>query len=217
MFAARRAVTKVLSNVRAKHCLPDLPYSYDALEPVICRDIMILHHQKHHQTYVNNLNIAEEKLECALEKKDVSTVISLMPAIRFNGGGHINHSIFWETLSPNSSQPNARVESIIKQSFGNLDMMKQELSAAAIGIQGSGWAWLGFCPKTGKFRVASLPNQDPLLGTTGMAPLFGIDVWEHAYYLQYKNVRADYVKAMLDLINWGKINELVDDAMGCSK
>ncbi|KAB0793352.1 hypothetical protein PPYR_12973 [Photinus pyralis] len=193
--------------IRTKHELPQLPYSYEALEPIISRDIMMLHHQKHHQTYVTNLNLAEEKLRSAAEKHDITAMISLQPAVKFNGGGHINHSIFWQNLSPNQTKASDELCQAMVQSFGSFDKFKDDLSAATVAIQGSGWGWLGYCTKTHRLKIATCANQDPLQATTGLVPLFGIDVWEHAYYLQYKNVRPDYVKAVFDIANWKDISE----------
>ncbi|XP_066139646.1 superoxide dismutase [Mn] 1, mitochondrial [Euwallacea fornicatus] len=207
MFTLRQISTVVARNARSKHTLPDLPYDYAALEPVISREIMNLHHSKHHQTYVTNLNTAEEKLKVAVEKGDVGTQISLAPAIKFNGGGHLNHSIFWQNLSPSKSEPSPELSSAINSSFGSLENLKKQLSAVTVAIQGSGWGWLGFEKQTGLLRIATCGNQDPLEATTGLVPLFGIDVWEHAYYLQYKNVRADYVKAIFDIVNWKDVSE----------
>ncbi|XP_050308586.1 superoxide dismutase [Mn], mitochondrial [Anthonomus grandis grandis] len=215
MFPVRQITTALARGARSKHTLPDLPYDYAALEPVISREIMNLHHTKHHQTYVNNLNAAEEKLKLAVEKGDITTQISLAPAIRFNGGGHVNHAIFWHNLTPCDTKPSAPLCTAINNSFGSMENMKQQLSAAAVAIQGSGWGWLGFEPHTGLLRIASCANQDPLQGTTGLIPLLGIDVWEHAYYLQYKNVRADYVKAIFDIINWEDVSERYKKASGC--
>ena len=202
--------------LRAKYELPELPYAYEALEPVISRDIMTLHHTKHHQAYVTNLNIAEEKLQAALEKCDINTVVSLQAAIKFNGGGHVNHSIFWQNLSPNSTTPSEELSTAIKNSFGSFDKMKEQLSTATVAIQGSGWGWLGYCPKSHSLKIATCANQDPLNGTTGLIPLFGIDVWEHAYYLQYKNVRPDYVKAIFEIANWKDISERYSRAKASS-
>ena len=190
------------------HKLPDLPYDFNALEPTISAEIMQLHYTKHHAAYVTNLNIAEEKLAEALSKNDVATAISLGPALRFNGGGHINHSIFWQNLSPNGGgQPEGLLLDSIKSSFGSFDNLKSLMNAAAVGVQGSGWAWLGYNPVNKNLQVASCPNQDPLQATTGLIPLLGIDVWEHAYYLQYKNVRPDYVKAIWNVINWRDVGD----------
>nr|CAR82600.1 mitochondrial manganese superoxide dismutase [Cyanagraea praedator] len=190
---------------RQKHTLPDLPYDYGALEPTISAEIMQLHHSKHHQTYINNLNVAEEKLVEAKAKGDISTVIALAPALKFNGGGHINHSIFWQNLSPDGGEPEGELLAAINRDFGSVENMKNQLSALTVGVQGSGWGWSGYNKQKGTLQIAACPNQDPLEATTGLVPLFGIDVWEHAYYLQYKNVRPDYVKAIWNVANWKDI------------
>jgi len=215
MFALRRIASSVGRGAKSKHTLPDLPYDYAALEPVISREIMNLHHSKHHQTYVTNLNAAEEKLKAAVEKGDVSTQIALAPAIKFNGGGHLNHAIFWQNLSPAKSEPSPELCAAINNAFGSFDKFKTLLSATTVAIQGSGWGWLGFETQTGLLRIATCSNQDPLQATTGLIPLFGIDVWEHAYYLQYKNVRPDYVKAIFDIVNWKDVSERYKKATGC--
>ena len=192
---------------RSKHTLPDLGYDFNALEPYISVDIMKLHYEKHHATYVNNLNVAEEKLAEACAKGDVSAAIALGPALRFNGGGHINHSIFWKNLTSQSSsgEPTGELKAAIDRDFGSFEGLKNQLSAATIAVQGSGWGWLGYNKQANKLQIAACPNQDPLQATTGLIPLFGIDVWEHAYYLQYKNVRPDYVKAIWNVANWKDI------------
>nr|UCK81640.1 superoxide dismutase [Mn], mitochondrial [Arenicola marina] len=193
---------------RLKHSLPDLPYDYDALEPFISADIMKLHHSKHHATYVNNLNIAEEKLAEAQHKGDVSTIVSLAPGLKFNGGGHINHTIFWQNMSPNGGgEPSGELKQAIDRDFGSFENMKKLLSASTTAVQGSGWGWLGYNKTNKQIQVTTCPNQDPLEATTGLVPLFGIDVWEHAYYLQYKNVRPDYVNAIWNVVNWQDVSE----------
>ncbi|KAI6183188.1 Superoxide dismutase [Aphelenchoides bicaudatus] len=197
----------LVGSVRAKHVLPDLPYDYNALEPVISSEIMQLHHQKHHATYVNNLNILEEKSHDALEKGDLRTAISLQAGLKFNGGGHINHSIFWTNLSKDGGEPNGELLEAIKRDFGTLEKMQEKLSSAATTVQGSGWGWLGYNAAEKRLQVTTCANQDPLEPTTGLIPLFGIDVWEHAYYLQYKNARPDYIKAIWKIANWKNVNE----------
>ncbi|XP_028171057.1 superoxide dismutase [Mn], mitochondrial [Ostrinia nubilalis] len=215
MFASRRVGSLVwaVGGARQKHCLPNLPYEYNALEPVISREIMNLHHSKHHATYVNNLNVAEEKLAQAQAKGDIETVINLAPALRFNGGGHINHTIFWQNLSPNGGKPSDELTKAIEKDFGSWENMKNQLAAASVGVQGSGWGWLGYNKQMKKLMIATCQNQDPLQATTGLIPLFGIDVWEHAYYLQYKNVRADYVKAIFDIANWKDVSCRYENAL----
>ncbi|XP_041662085.1 superoxide dismutase [Mn], mitochondrial [Cheilinus undulatus] len=198
---------------RQKHTLPDLTYDYGALEPHISAEIMQLHHSKHHATYVNNLNVTEEKYQEALAKGDVTAQVSLQPALKFNGGGHINHTIFWTNLSPNGGgEPQGELMEAIKRDFGSFQKMKEKMSAATVAVQGSGWGWLGFERESGRLRIAACANQDPLQGTTGLIPLLGIDVWEHAYYLQYKNVRPDYVKAIWNVINWENVSERLQTA-----
>lgn len=139
---------------------------------------------------------------------DVSSIIGLQGALKFNGGGHLNHSIFWQNLCPKgqSGEPSGALAAAIKQDFGSLDNLKEKLSAATVAVQGSGWGWLGYNKAAKKLQIATCPNQDPLEATTGLVPLFGIDVWEHAYYLQYKNVRPDYVKAIWQVANWNDIS-----------
>jgi len=203
----------VAASQRNKHTLPDLPYDYNALEPVVSAEIMQLHHQKHHATYVNNLNVAEEKLLEAQSKNDVSSIITLGSVIKFNGGGHINHSIFWKCLTPNgTSEPTGDLADAIKRDFGSYDKMIQQLSTASVGVQGSGWGWLAYDKPGNRLQIVACPNQDPLLATTGLHPLFGIDVWEHAYYLQYKNVRAEYVKNIFKIANWRQVEENLKNA-----
>jgi len=206
VLQSTRMTAAALAGNRYKHSLPDLPYDYNALEPVISAEIMQLHHSKHHATYVNNLNVAEEKLNDAVAKSDVSSVIGLHGALKFNGGGHLNHSIFWQNLCPGGSgDPSGELAAAIARDFGSFEAMKEKLSASTVAVQGSGWGWLGYNAGSGKLQLATCANQDPLEATTGLVPLFGIDVWEHAYYLQYKNVRPDYVKAIFEIANWNDV------------
>uniref|UniRef100_A0A182JYQ4 Superoxide dismutase n=1 Tax=Anopheles christyi TaxID=43041 RepID=A0A182JYQ4_9DIPT len=206
LFSTAKNCSAVL-GCRSKHTLPDLPYDFGALEPVVCREIMELHHQKHHNAYVTNLNAAEEQLQDAVAKQDVSKIIQLGNAIKFNGGGHINHSIFWKNLSPDRSDPSAELQKAVNRDFQSMENFKKEMKAAAVAVQGSGWAWLGYNKKTKLLQIAACPNQDPLEATTGLVPLLGIDVWEHAYYLQYKNLRPNYVDAIFDVVNWKDVSE----------
>ena len=210
-----RTLAAVFVPTRAKHALPDLGYDYGALEPHISAEIMELHYSKHHATYVNNLNIAEEKYAEAQERGDLTAALALQPALKFNGGGHINHTIFWNNLSPNGGgEPQGELMEAIKRDFGSFDQMKEQLNTASVGVQGSGWGWLGYCKNHQGLRVATCANQDPLEPTTGLVPLFGIDVWEHAYYLQYKNVRPDYVKSIYNVANWDDVSERYLQAIG---
>jgi superoxide dismutase, Fe-Mn family len=194
---------------KTSYQLPDLPYDFGALAPVISAEIMELHYSKHHKAYVTNLNAALEKYHDAETKNDVAQMISLQSAIKFNGGGHINHSIFWTILAPmnkSGSGPQGAFAEMINRDFGSFDAFKEKLTATTVGIQGSGWGWLGFHKGQKRLEIAICANQDPL-SAQGLVPLFGIDVWEHAYYLQYKNVRADYVKEIWKILNWPAINE----------
>jgi superoxide dismutase, Fe-Mn family len=189
--------------------LPDLPYDFNALEPVISAEILQLHYSKHHQGYVTNLNTALEKYREAEAKGDIAGMIGLQQAIKFNGGGHVNHSVFWTNLMPAAKAgegPKGDLLSALQKEFGSLEIFIEKLSSATVAIQGSGWGWLGFNKALGRLAIATCANQDPL-STQGLVPLLGIDVWEHAYYLQYKNVRADYVKNIWKIINWKNIEE----------
>ncbi|EOK06541.1 superoxide dismutase [Enterococcus faecalis] len=195
------------------YTLPELPYAYDALEPYIDVETMHLHHDKHHNTYVTNLNAAIEKYP-ELGEKSVEDLISDMNAIpedirtavRNNGGSHANHTFFWEIMAPNAGgQPTGAIKEAIDETFGSFDEMKAAFKTAATGRFGSGWAWL--VVNNGKLEITSTPNQDsPLMD--GQTPVLGLDVWEHAYYLKYKNVRPDYIEAFWNVVNWDKVNEL---------
>ncbi len=195
--------------------LPELPYDFSALEPVISAEIMQLHYSKHHQGYVTNLNAALEKYRDAEAKGDIAAMIGLQQAIKFNGGGHVNHSIFWTNLAPigkgGGELPKGELDKALQAEFGSLDAFVEKLSAAAVAVQGSGWGWLGYNKAGGKLLIATCCNQDPL-STLGFVPLLGIDVWEHAYYLQYKNVRADYVKNIWKIVYWKNVEERYSQA-----
>lgn len=184
--------------------LPKLPYAYDALEPSISAQIMELHHSKHHQTYVTNLNKALQTYSTAVASNDIPAQIALQPAIKFNGGGHINHSLFWLNLAPAKS-PDSKIDAAprltaeIEKTWGGFDQFKNAFTAALLGIQGSGWGWLVKENRAG-LRIVTTKDQDPVVG--GEVPIFGVDMWEHAYYLQYLNGKAAYVQNIWDVINW---------------
>lgn len=201
---------------KTSYQLPELPYDFNALEPAISAEIMQLHFQKHHQAYVNNLNIALEKYHEAETKNDVASMIALQQAIKFNGGGHINHSIFWTILAPPSkgggSAPKGDLAKMIDRDFTSFHAFQEKMSSSAVGLQGSGWAWLGYSKVLKRLELATCMNQDPL-STQGLIPIVGIDVWEHAYYLQYKNVRADYIKAIWQIFDWKNIEERFSKAI----
>jgi Fe-Mn family superoxide dismutase len=190
--------------------LPKLPYAYDALEPHIDARTMEIHHTKHHQTYVNNLNAAIEKAPELQGKsldelmKGVNTVPeSVRTAVRNNGGGHWNHTMFWEIMGPGKGgEPSGKLGDAIKSAFGDLAKFKEQFAAAATGRFGSGWAWL--ISDGGKLSITSTPNQDnPLM--EGKKAILGLDVWEHAYYLKYQNKRPDYIAAWWNVVNWDAI------------
>lgn len=192
--------------------LPELPYAYDALEPYIDEETMHLHHDKHHQTYVNNVNAALEKhpeigedLESLLA--DVESIpADIRQAVINNGGGHLNHALFWELMTPEQTAPSAELAVAIDATFGSFEDFKVAFTAAATTRFGSGWAWL-VVNKEGKLEVTSTANQDTPI-SEGKTPILGLDVWEHAYYVKYRNVRPDYIKAFFSVINWNKVNEL---------
>ncbi|KAK1765446.1 superoxide dismutase [Phialemonium atrogriseum] len=194
------------------YSLPDLPYPYDALEPNISKQIMELHHSKHHQAYVTNLNKAVQAHAAAVQANDIAAQVALQPAMRFNGGGHINHSLFWQNLapaaSPDAADPRAAAASLvadIEATWGSLGGFRDVFSAALLGIQGSGWGWLVKEEGTGRLRIVTTKDQDPVVG--GEVPILGIDMWEHAYYLQYLNGKAAYVENIWNVINWKTAEE----------
>lgn len=165
---------------------------------------MELHHKNHHQTYVNSFNTATEQLQAAESKSDIAAQIALQPVINFHGGGHLNHSLFWENLAPKGrgggGEPEGAVKTAIEQSYGSFSDFQNKFNAALAGVQGSGWAWLVKNTETGTVEIRTYANQDPVVGK--YVPLLGIDAWEHAYYLQYQNRKAEYFKAVWDVVNW---------------
>ena len=197
--------------------LPALPYATDALEPHIDKLTMEIHHGKHHQAYVTNLNKAlEGKPEADSRIEDIITHISSFPpAVRNNGGGHYNHSLFWTVLGPNAGgAPTGALADAINSTFGSFDDLKTKLSEAGATRFGSGWSWLIVTPDK-KLAVTSTPNQDnPLMDIAEVkgTPIFGIDVWEHAYYLKYQNRRPDYLAAIWNVVDWNKVAELYSKA-----
>lgn len=207
-------------DAKTSYQLPDLPYDFKALEPVISAEIMELHYSKHHKGYVTNLNTALEQYHEAESKNDVSAMISLQSAIKFNGGGHINHTLFWSILKPfdkgNAQLPGDALKQAIERDFESFDLFKEKFNKETSAIQGSGWGWLGYNKNLDQLEIATCPNQDPL-STKGLIPILGVDVWEHAYYLQYKNVRGDYVKAIWQVFNWDHIDERFAKATGTAK
>jgi Fe-Mn family superoxide dismutase len=191
--------------------LPPLPYAYDALEPSFDAETMHLHHDKHHQAYVNNLNAAVAAHPELAGKSLVDLLTSLgtlpesvMPAVRNNGGGHLNHSFWWPTLGKGGAAPSGELAKAIDAKFGSLASFQDKLTASAMGVFGSGWAWLVKNPD-GTVAIVTTPNQDAPI-SAGLRPVLGVDVWEHAYYLKYQNRRADYVKAFFNVLNWDYVS-----------
>ncbi|PSR05528.1 MAG: superoxide dismutase [Bacteroidetes bacterium SW_11_45_7] len=192
--------------------LPDLPYAYNALEPHIDEETMKIHHDKHHAGYVSKLSKACEDNDLTGKslRELISEVDSHPAAIRKNGGGHWNHTLFWEVMSPQGGgEPSGEVAEAINSTFGSFSDFKDQFTQAALNRFGSGWAWLVL--KNGQLKIGSTPNQDnPLMNVAEIQgePILGIDVWEHAYYLKYQNRRPDYVDAWWNVVNWDKVNEL---------
>jgi Fe-Mn family superoxide dismutase len=194
------------------HQLPPLPYDAAALEPHIDAQTMQIHHGKHHAAYVNNLNAALEK-HAALQGKsteELITSLSSVPedirtAVRNNGGGHVNHTMFWQIMGPGKGgAPSGAIAQVIANNFGGFDAFKEQMNKGGVGRFGSGWVWL--VESAGKFAIESTANQDnPMMD--GKKPIFGIDVWEHAYYLKYQNRRPDYLAAWWNVINWDEVNK----------
>ena len=199
------------------HTLPPLPYPAEALEPHIDKQTMEIHHGKHHNAYVTNLNAALDKHPELQSKslddllKGINTVPEdIRTAVRNNGGGHWNHSMFWQIMGPNAGdQPTGAIADAITSSFGGFDKLKEEVKKAAVGRFGSGWAWV--VSSGNKLAVESSPNQDsPIM--EGDTPLLGLDVWEHAYYLKYQNKRPDYIAAFWNVVNWAEVGKRYDAA-----
>ncbi len=190
--------------------LPELPYDHDALEPTIDGQTMRIHHGKHHQAYVDKLNeaVAEDpKLEGKSLEQILASISSQPAKVRNNGGGHWNHSFFWQTMKPGGGTPGGRIAEAIDTSFGSLDEMKTKFNEAGVGRFGSGWVWL-IVDGAGQLQIVSTPNQDnPLMDDAPAkgTPILGNDVWEHAYYLKYNNRRPDYLKAWWDVVDWDKV------------
>lgn len=195
--------------------LPQLPYAYDALEPNIDKETMEIHHTKHHNTYVTNLNNAVKGTEFEnLSVEELVSKIDSVPediktAVRNNGGGHANHSLFWTLLSKDGGEAKGEVLDAINAKFGSLETFKEQFADAATKRFGSGWAWL--VVNNGELEIISTPNQDnPLM--EGKTPLLGLDVWEHAYYLKYQNRRPEYIQSFWNVVNWDRVNELYANA-----
>lgn len=188
--------------------LPELGYSYDELADFISEKVMELHHKGHHQAYVTGYNSALEEYLAAEKRGDLPAMIALQQRLRFHGGGHINHSLFWKSLAPankgGGGEPKGALLAAINAKYGSFDAFKKSFNAQGVALQGSGWCWLGFSKESGSICIHTTANQDPL-STMGLFPLFGIDVWEHAYYLDYVNKRAVYLENIWNVINWNYV------------
>ena len=196
------------------YTLPDLAYDYSALEPAVSGRIMELHHSKHHQAYVNGANTALEQLAEARSTGDLSGVNKLEKDLAFNLGGHVNHSVFWSNLRPAADGgPEGDLAAVIDEGFGSLDAFRAHFTAVALGVQGSGWAVLAWDTLGARPIVVQLYDQQGNL-PAGIVPLLMLDVWEHAYYLDYQNVRADYIKAFWNIVNWENVGQRLDAARG---
>ena len=188
--------------------LPDLPYAYDALEPHICEEIMTLHHDKHHANYVAGANAALEALEAERNgEANADRIRALSKNLAFNLGGHTNHSIFWKNMAPNAGgTPTGQIAEAIDRDFGSFEAFKKQFSGVATGLQGSGWAVLGYDHIAGRLIIQQLTDQQGNV-SVDFTPVLMLDMWEHAFYLQYKNVKADYVQAWWNVVNWDDVNE----------
>lgn len=198
------------------HTLPALPYGYDSLEPHIDTQTMQIHHGKHHQAYVDNLNkaLAGTDGENKSLEELMANISSYPMPVRNNGGGHYNHSLFWSVLGPNGGAPSGKLADAINSTFGSLEALKEKMNTAGATRFGSGWAWLSV--SNGALAVSSTPNQDnPLMDVaeTKGTPILGIDVWEHAYYLKYQNKRPDYLNAVWNVINWEEVGKRYEAAL----
>jgi superoxide dismutase, Fe-Mn family len=196
------------------YTLPDLPYDYGALAPHIAGEIMELHHSKHHQTYVGALNQTLDKLAEARDTGDFAAIVGLEKTLAFNLGGHVNHSTFWQNLSPDGGdKPTGELAAALDEHFGSFDAFRAHFTAAATTIQGSGWAVLGWDTLGRRLLIHQLYDQQANL-PAGQIPLVLLDMWEHAFYLQYRNVKPDYVKAWWNVVNWADAAERFDRARG---
>lgn len=199
--------------------LPPLPYDYNALEPHIDEQTMRLHHDKHHLAYTNGLNAALEK-HPELQEGSIERLLQyihavpedIRGAVNFHGGGYLNHTIFWHNMSPQGGgEPSGDLADAIRQAFGGFAQFQEQFSQAAVGVQGSGWAWLVYNPLTRGVQIQTMPNQTSPL-TLGLMPLLGLDVWEHAYYLKYQNRRPEYVQAWWNVVNWEDVARRYEQA-----
>ncbi len=196
------------------YTLPDLPYDYGALEPAMSGEILELHHDKHHAAYVKGANDTLEQLAEARDKGQLGGLVGLEKTLAFNVSGHVLHSIFWENLSPDGGdRPDGALATALDEHFGSFDAFRSQLTTATQGVQGSGWGVLAWEPLGQRLLVTQVYDHHGNVAT-GMTPLLAFDAWEHAYYLQYRNVRPDYVEKLWDLVNWNDVSRRLDEAKG---
>ena len=198
-----------MDEYKTSYKLPVLPYELDALQPVISKEALEIHYKKHHQAYVNNLNIALDKYHEAERKNDISEMTNLQSSIKFNGGGYINHKLFWDNLAPissNKSESKGEIEVVINSNFGSFEALKEEFNKKALAVQGSGWAWIGYNKSFKTLEIVTTKNHETI-SSLGLIPIMIVDVWEHAYYLQYKNERNTFLKNIWQIINFEEIEK----------
>lgn len=198
-----------------RYVLPDLPYPYNALEPHMDEETVRIHHDMHHNGYVNGLNNALDKLEEARKQQDFALIKHWERELAFNGAGHMLHTLYWESMSPHGGgQPEGRLARQIESDFGGFESFVKEFSAAAAAVEGSGWVLLVYLPEEGRLAIVTVEKHQNLL-LPGAVPLLALDVWEHAYYLKYKNKRADFIKNWWNLVNWRGVEYRFEDECGC--
>lgn len=216
-WTAPQGQREALSGAVTEHTLPPLPYPYDALEPYIDGKTMELHHSKHHQAYVDGLNRAERELARARATGDFTYVEYWSKKAAFNAGGHFLHTLFWHIMAPpgkgGGGEPTGLLRQLIERDFGSFDAFRHHFAAAALAVEGSGWALLHYRPADGRLVILQAENQHKLT-PWGTIPILGIDVWEHAYYLKYQNRRKDYIDAWWNVVNWAQVAKNLQTAMG---
>ena len=204
-----------MEEKKTTYQLPKLPYDFSALEPVLSSEAVQIHYLKHHQAYVSNLNKSLDLYHIAERKKDMDAIVSLQEDIHFNGGGHINHTFFWHTLAPKNKikeKPEGKLYHLIEENFVSWEEFQKEFNTFAGKIKGSGWAWLGIDKKTKQLEIQTTKNHDTIK-SLGLVPLLVVDVWEHAYYLQYRNEKKSYLQAIWNILNWEKIEERFEESI----
>eukprot|EP00300_Choanocystis_sp_HF-7_P038039 c54554_g1_i1.p1 GENE.c54554_g1_i1~~c54554_g1_i1.p1 ORF type:complete len:231 (-),score=25.02 c54554_g1_i1:27-719(-) len=216
----RRQMSSPRARFASTAYLPDLHFDYGELEPFISGHVMRLHHLHHHQAYVSTLNYALDKYSDAESAGDITAMLALQPVIKFNAGGHTNHSIFWRNLAPankGGGEPQGELGHAITATWGSTDQLRKEMTAQCAAFQGSGWGWLVYNTATRQLEVTTRPNQDPVSTVPNLVPLLGIDVWEHAYYLDYKNSRQAYLDAIWSVVNWPDVSARFQSAAGSQR